>query len=234
MTTTFLKSLSLRTNSTTSSALLGLLVGAAAAVVVCLASWLSPLSAGDRPTLALLGVTLSLPLGCLLARTPNGLREASAIGISSVVATLVFTGVLVGFEPALWLRTASWCVAGGLIGSSIASMAAGAGVVLTCFWLALNGLPFFYSRIPVFADVAELWALQGCPWLGFSSDAFGGDPLRRPVLYLGQWTELTGTTSLGLLRVSTLWVAAVPGFASLLVSAVAFHKPSPEPEPVAA
>lgn len=219
-TTTFLKSPFLKTTSTTSSALRGLAFGLACGVAACAAAWLSPLAASDRPSLALIAVTLSLPLGVVTARTPQNIREASGVGISAVVAALSMATLLTIFEPGLWLRTASWCIAACLIGASVGSTVRVAGLVVTCGWLFLNGLPFFYDRLPVLADSAETWALQGCPWLGFSGDAFGGDPLRRPVLYLGQWTKLTGAGSFSVLRVSTLWLTAVPAFASLLVASL--------------
>jgi hypothetical protein len=64
------------------------------------------------------------------------------------------------------------------------------------------------------------------------ADAFGGDPLRRPVLYLGQWTELSGGTGIGTLQPATLWLAAVPAFAALLVSKIgrAHEKAETTPE----
>ncbi|MCB9893558.1 MAG: hypothetical protein H6839_03830 [Planctomycetes bacterium] len=220
-TTTFLKSPFLKTNSTTSSVLRGLAFGFGCAIVVCFAARLSPLAASDRPSLALLGVTVSFPLGVFVSRRPNDLRDASGLGITAVVAAVALATMLTIAEPGLWLRTASWTIAAALLGASIGSTSFAAGLLSTCAWLALNGLPFFYDRLPVFTDTAETWALQGCPWLGFSSDAFGGDPLRRPVLYLGQWTELTGANSFSLLRASTLWLAAVPAFASLLIASLA-------------
>jgi hypothetical protein len=235
MTTTSSKFRFLRTSSTTSSALRGLAFGAGAGVLVCVAAWLSPLAAADRPALALLGVTLSLPLGCVVARRPADTNDARGVGITAVVAALVFSAVLTLPAPGLWLHTAWWCTAAVLLGASIGSTVRGAGVAATCFWLFLNGLPFFYDKLPVLRDTAESWALQGCPWLGFSSDAFGGDPLRRPVLYLGQWTGLSGSTSFSLLRISTLWLAAVPAFAALIVACIpargATPAPRVEPEP---
>jgi hypothetical protein len=130
------------------------------------------------------------------------------------------------------MRSASWCVAAALIGVSIGAIGRGSGVVATCIWLFLNGLPFFYERMPIFESTLEAWALQGCPWLGFSADAFGGDPLRRPVLYLGQWTELSGSTGMGTLQASTLWLAAVPAFASLIIASIGRRREQPENSPV--
>jgi hypothetical protein len=205
---------------TSNPALAGLLFGLGAGLLVCLAAWLSPLAAADRPVLALFAVTLSLPLGCAVSRTPVGIRDAGGLGLCAVIAGLALAAVVSLLEPALFIRTASWCVAAGLLGATIGAIGRGAGVVATCFWLFLNGLPFFYERIPMFAETMETWALQGCPWLGFSADAFGGDPLRRPVLYLGQWTELSGSTGMGALQISTLWLAAVPAFASLIVASI--------------
>lgn len=208
------------TTSDAAAALKGLAFGAGAGVATCLAAWLSPLAASDRPVLALLAVTLSFPLGCAVGRRPHTMRQAGGVGLGAVVAALTLAAIVSLLEPALFVRTASWCVAAALLGACIASASGTAGVGATCFWLFLCGLPFFYWRLPVFAETWELWALQGCPWLGFSGDAFGGDPLRRPVIYLGQWTELSGATSLGTLQAETLWLAAVPAFASLLVISI--------------
>jgi hypothetical protein len=199
-------------------ALRGLAFGAGAGVLTCVAGWLSPLAAGDRPVLALFAVTLSLPLGCTLARTPGSMRQAGGIGLGAVVASLALAATVSVLEPALFVRTASWCLAAALLGACVASASRAAGVIATCFWLFLCGLPFFYARMPIFPETLELWALQGCPWLGFSADAFGGDPLRRPVIYMGHWTELSGATSLGVLQAQTLWLAAVPALASLIVT----------------
>ena len=103
----------------------------------------------------------------------------------------------------------------------------------TAFWLLLCALPFTFDKLPLLQETAEIWAMQGCPWLGFSQDAFGGDPLRRPVLYLGHWTELSNLGSLSLLRVSTLWLAAVPAFAGMiLASEISKPAKDPAPEPV--
>jgi len=190
--------------------------GAGAAVLVCLGTWLSPLAAADRPALALVAVTLSLPLGCVVGRRTRGVRDAGGIGMAAVVAALALSGGVSLGEPALFLRTASWCLAAGVLGAALSSMTRGAGIAAACVWLFLCGLPFFYQHLPAFRETGESWAVNGCPWLGFSMDAFGGDPLRRTVIYMGQWTELTGATSLSMLRASTLWLAAVPAFASLI------------------
>ena len=222
MTTTFSKSPSPKTTSTTSSfrleAIRGLAFGAGTGTFLCLVGWLSPLAAGDRPALALLAATLSLPLGCLVARHPSSVREAGGIGIRAVVAALALSIVVSLPEPQLWVRVASWCLASCLLGAAVGSSIRGAGPVATCVWLFLCGLPFFFQHLPVFRETAEEWALHACPWLGFSMDAFGGDPLRRPLIYMGHWTELTGATSLRMLQVSTLWFAAVLTLASLIVS----------------
>ena len=63
---------------------------------------------------------------------------------------------------------------------------------------------FFYERLGL--PGLENWALQGSPWLGFASDAFGGDPLRRPVLYMGQWSGLGSLAAEGLLESWLLWL----------------------------
>lgn len=222
MTTTFSKSPSPTTTLTTSSfrleALRGFAAGAGAGVVLCLAAWLSPLSAADRPALALLAVTLSFPLGALVARRPSCARGAGGIGVRAVVAAVGLSVIVSLPDPQLWVRVTSWCLASCILGAAIGSSMRGAAVVASCAWLFLCGLPFFFQDLPAFQDTAEDWALHACPWLGFSMDAFGGDPLRRPLIYMGHWTELTGATSLRMLQVSTLWLAAVPAFASLIVA----------------
>jgi len=196
----------------------GLAAGLCLGLVLCAASWLSPLAASDRPTLALLAVTLSLPFGVVLSRRPTGVRHAGEVAAGSVLAALALAAVVAVLDPALFVRTSSWCVAAALLGTSLGSISRAMGVFAAAFWLLLCGLPFFYQHVPVLAGTFENWALQGCPWLGFSSDAFGGDPLRRPVLYLGRWSGLSDSTTTELLRPATLWLAAVPAFASLVLS----------------
>lgn len=224
MTTPSSKSPSPKTSSTTSKlrhpALRGLVAGLGAGLLVMLAAGLNPLAASDRPALALLAVTLSLPLGALLSRRPSSARDAGGLGLAALVAALLLAACVSLFEPALFVRTASWCVAAALLGVSVGSIGRGAGVAATAFWLLLCGLPFFYWKLPAFTATAETWALQGCPWLGFAQDAVGGDPLRRPVLYLGHWSQLSGATGLGMLEASTLWLAAVPAFAALIVASM--------------
>ncbi|MBZ0135751.1 MAG: hypothetical protein K8I27_05210 [Planctomycetes bacterium] len=200
------------------AALAGATWGVGAGVLLCLGAWLSPLAASDRPALALLAVTISLPLGCVVGRQPVVPREAGAVGLRAIVAALCLTAVVSLADPALFLRTASWCVAAGVIGVGAASLLRGAGVFATCFWLVLCALPFCYDKLPVLQTTGEAWAMQGCPWLGFSQDAFGGDPLRRPVLYLGHWSGLSSHTSMNLLQISTLWLACVPAFAAMILA----------------
>jgi len=232
----FSKSQSPKTTSTTSSlpraALVGAGWGVGAGLLLCLGAWLSPLAASDRPALALLAVTVSLPLGCVVARRPAGIRDAGAVGLSGIVAALALAAVVSLADPALFVRTASWCLAAGLIGVGTASTVRGAGVFATAFWLLLCALPFMFDKMPVLQQTAESWAMQGCPWLGFAQDALGGDPLRRPVLYLGHWSGLSSHTSMNLLQVSTLWLTAVPAFASLIVSSEVRGRRETEDSPV--
>lgn len=218
MTTTSSKSPFPKTSKLHHPALRGLAAGLGAGLLVCLSAWLNPLAASDRPALALLAVTISLPLGVLLARHTAGVRDAGGVGLAALVAALGLAACVSLFEPALLVRTGSWCIAAGVLGVSVSSTVRGAGVAVTAAWLVLCGLPFFYWRLPILTSSAEAWALQGCPWLGFAQDAVGGDPLRRPVLYLGHWSELSGNTGMGMLEASTLWLAAVPAFGALLVA----------------
>jgi hypothetical protein len=219
MATTSSKSPSLKT-SDAAAALRGLAFGIGTGVAICLAAWLSPLAAGDRPVLALFAVTVSLPLGVAVARVPGSMRAAGGVGLSTLIASLSLAATVSIAEPALFMRTASWCIAAALLGACLASASRAAGLGAACFWLFLCGLPFFFERLPFFQETLEAWAMQGCPWIGFSVDAFGGDPLRRPVIYLGHWTALADSTSLGVLQAETLWLAAVPAFASLLVYSI--------------
>jgi hypothetical protein len=66
-----------------------------------------------------------------------------------------------------------------------------------------------------------MYSMQGCPWLGFAQDAIGGDPLRRSVIYLGQWSSLGDQPALGLLTAAELWSMAALSLAASLLRAVA-------------
>ena len=216
------KSPSQKTTSTTSSlprvAVIGVPSGMSVGVLLCVGAWLSPFAASDRPSLALLAVTVSLPLGCMLGRRPEGTRASGALGLRAIVAGLALAAVVSLTDPELFLRTASWVVASALIGVGLTATARGLGVVGTTGWLLLCALPFCYDKLPLLQQTAEAWAMQGCPWLGFSQDALGGDPLRHPVIYMGHWSGLSEYTSMSFLQVSTLWLAAVPVFASLIIA----------------
>ena len=196
--------------------LTGALFGTGVATLLIVGAWLSPLAASDRPTLALLSVTISLPLGSVVGRPTRGLRDAGGLGVSAVVAALTLASSVSIFEPDLWIRTCSWCVAGALVGLSCQSIVRGGGIAATALWLFLCGLPFFYDKIPWYTDTLQHWALEGCPWIGFSADAIGGDPLRRSIIYLGHWTALGDEPVAGSLKAGTLWLAGLFSFASLL------------------
>lgn len=219
MTTPSSRFLSLRTTSTSKAAILGAVAGVAAGVVIAAGTWLSPLAAADRPVLALVAVTFALPLGAMLAARPLSLPHAGAIGLSAALAGLMLATTVCVFEPALWLRTASWCVAAALIGASAGTLVRGGGLAATAFWLLLCGLPFFYPNLPILSETAGAWAQQGCPWLGFSTDALGGDPLRLSVIYLGKWTDLSAQSVPDVLDVSTLWLVAALLLAATLITA---------------
>jgi hypothetical protein len=236
MTTTMsLKSPSPKTNSTTSRELgIGAIYGVGAGIVVCAATWLSPLAAADRSALALIGVSLSLPLGALSATRPSGLRECAPATLRALTAGATFAAILTIAEPALWARALLWCCPAALIGAALAGMHRAAGVVASVLWLILGGLPFFYGSTPLPDSTAETWALSGAPWLGFSQDAFGGDPLRRPVLYMGRWSDLTDKPAAGLLTAGTLWIAAALSLAALMLQATFRNRPNkqgPTPTP---
>jgi hypothetical protein len=196
--------------------LAGVAVGALAAVLIALLAWLSPLSAGDRRGLALLAVTASLPVGCIAARLARGWRDALAVSASGLVAGAVLATGLTVFGPSLWWTTLVWCAGAGWLGASVTGLATrGAGVAVSGLWLFLGGLPFFYDKSPWFEQSLEGWALQGAPWLGFSMDAFGGDPLRMPIIYMGKMSELTSVPAAGVLSAGTLWLAAAFACAAL-------------------
>lgn len=194
--------------------------GVVAAVIVIAGAWLSPLAAGDRPALALLAVTLSVPLGAVAGRASTGLRDAGGIAAGAIVAALVFASVLTVFQPALWLRTGSWCVAGVLIGACLQSTVRGGGLFASSMWLFLCGLPFFYDKLPWYTETFRHWALEGSPWIGFSYDAIGGDPLRRSIIYMGHWTELGDAPVAGALTAGTLWLTALFTLAGLLATSL--------------
>jgi hypothetical protein len=219
MTTTMsLKFQSLRTTSTTSNAVgTGALCGAAAGAVICVGAWLSPLASIDRSALALIGVCLALPLGAMCGNPAATPRDSTLIALRALAAAVALATVLTIAEPELWFRTMVWCCAASLIGAAATGMWLGAGLAASVAWLGLCGLPFYYDALPVFRDTAEGWALGGSPWLGFSQDAFGGDPLRRPVMYLGRMSELTDKPAGGLLSAGTLWIAGVLAQATLML-----------------
>lgn len=197
----------------------GLVLGAAVALLLCMAGGLSPLAALDRPALALWALCAALPMGAALGRPglgvhSAGLHCASALAAGVVLATLVTLG-----DPALWLRAASWCGAAALVGGALATVARGGGMVACVLWLALCALPFFSGKLGSMSEPAKEWALHGCPWLGFAKDALDPDPLRLPVLYLGQWSSLSDQPALGLLSAAELWLAGLLSLAAALLRA---------------
>lgn len=217
MTTNSLRYLSLKTNSTTSKAVgAAALLGVAGGVLVAAATWLSPLAAIDRATLALIAVTLSVPLGVMASGPVDNLRDAVRRALCALAACTAFVTVLALAEPALWFRTLVWCLPAALIGGSLAAFGRAFGVAAAFGWLALCGLPFFFDSMPVLRETAGNWALSGCPWLGFSQDVLGSDPLRRPVMYLGRMSALSDKPVSDLLGAGTLWLAAALTLATLM------------------
>lgn len=160
----------------------------------------------------MLSVCLSVPLG---AAAVGRSRTTAGNALAGLCSAFVLVTVLTVFEPALWFRALVWCGAGTLLGAGIGGQHRALGIVAGFAWLALCGLPFFAGSVPVFRETAAIWAHGGCPWLGFSQDALGGDPLRRQVLYLGQLSVLTDEPAYGLLNAGTLWVAAALAVATL-------------------
>lgn len=195
----------------------GAIAGPVTGAALCLIAGLSPLAAADRPALALFALCLSLPLGVALARPEADVRAAGGrAGAALVAGVLLAMTVSIG-DFALLLRTASWCAAGALLGAMLGGLARGTGAAATMAWLVLCGLPFFGGELGAWRALAEDYAMQGCPWLGFSQDAMGGDPLRRSVMYLGQWSSLGDKPAFGLLNAAELWAAAALALAANLL-----------------
>jgi len=193
--------------------------GVCTGAALCLLGGLSPLAAADRPALALWAVCASLPLGAALGTAePDAGKAGLRAGAALVAGAMLALVATVGDAGLLW-RTASWCGAAALIGATLAGVARAGGVLATLIWLALCGLPFFCGKLGEYSTLAEGYALQVCPWLGFSHDALGGDPLRRTVIYLGQWSSLGDKPAFGLLAAAELWLAALLALAANLLRA---------------
>jgi hypothetical protein len=198
----------LTTTSTTSSAVAtGAVAGAAAGAALCLASWLSPLAAADRPALALLGTLVALPLGAMCSRRADSLAQFRRSAMAALAAAVCAALVLTALEPSLAIRALAWFLPAALLGAAAAATRPAAAVSATLAWLALCGLPFCYDAMPNWVSL-ERWAVSGSPWLGFSHDALGGDPLRRSIIYFGRLSGLTDHPAAGFLSAGTLWIAA--------------------------
>lgn len=197
----------------------------AASLLLAFGAGLQPLAAADRPALALMAVTLSLPLGAFVSGRATTLRDAGERAGASLLAGVLLAACFTLFEPALFARTAVWCGAAALLGGSLGALHTLAGFVAALGWLLLCGLPFFVEKLP--GDLWRDYALHGCPWLGFSQDAFGGDPLRRSVLYLGHWSELRDEPAFNLLRAHTLWLTGALTLAATLVYAATTPRRQP-------
>lgn len=159
----------------------------------------------DRPVLALLAVTMALPLG--IAASARGVTTAEVL-LRGTSAAVVFVTLLVVFSFSLWTTVLLWCLPPALIGAALAGISRGLAVATAVVWLALSGLPFYFESVPLFQASVAGWAISGVPWLGFSQDAFGGDPLRRSVIYLGQLSGLTDQPAEGFLTAGPLWMTA--------------------------
>lgn len=194
--------------------------GPGAGIALCLLAGLSPLAAADRPALSLLAVCISLPLGAVLAGpAARDTRQAGTDALCALAAGVLLGMVPAVGDPSLAMRCASWCSAGALTGFALGSVSRIAGLAATLGWLLLCGLPFLCGSLGAWVDIAEDWALQGCPWLGFAKDALEPDPLRLPVLYLGRWSSLTDQPALGLLSAAELWFAGLLALAAALLRA---------------
>lgn len=192
-------------------------LGSVVALFLCFAGGLSPLAAADRPALALFALCAAFPVGAMLGRLETTRRAAGARAAAGLVGGLALALVVSLPDPALAVRTASWCAAAALLGCALAGLGRGLGMAALLAWLGLCGLPFFCGSLGTWRQAAESVALAACPWLGFSADALGGDPLRRQVIYLGQWSSLGDEPATGLLQAWQLWVAAALALVAALV-----------------
>ncbi len=217
----------LKTSLTTSSAIvIGALGGAGAAIALCVATGLSPLAAVDRPALALVGLVLVPPMAAMVSRRASSAHDARLLALRAVVAGAVLASLLTLAEPELWIRTIAWYLPLAVTGAAAATCSRGLAVAAVIAWLAMCGLPFFCHAVPFMAATAESWALGATPWIGFSQDALGGDPLRREVIYMGHWSSLADQPATNLLQTARVWVAAILSLGAAMVL-TAFRKPAP-------
>lgn len=202
-------------------------VGIIQGVALLAVTSLSPLAALDRRALALIALTLALPLGVMMSLTPTALRQAGLPAFRAIACALTLAMVLgagdVGMAGALTL----WLCPAMVIGASLGSLdrrgltgAAAAGG-----WLVLCAAPFFYQVFEgtMLEGGIRLWALQGCPWLGFAQAHLSLDPsrpldpLRQDIIYMGHWSGLTDMPASDLLAPKTLWWLATLALAAALV-----------------
>ncbi|MCC6573674.1 MAG: hypothetical protein IT462_07775 [Planctomycetes bacterium] len=209
----------------------GAATGAIIGAVLLVATTLSPLAALDRRALALVCVSLAVPVGAMLAFAPANLRQAGLPAFRALAGGLALALVVVAADPRLALALALWLCPAMMIGASLGSLDKRgiAGLIAAGCWLALCAAPFFFQ---VFEDTSygvgsRWWALQGCPWLGFAQSHLSLDPsrpldpLRQDIIYMGHWSKLTDMPANGLLSSGTLWVLAALALAAALVRHVA-------------
>lgn len=200
---------------------IGLGVGAAAGIVLCLLAGLYPWFSNDSEALGLIGLTLALPLGAAAGK-PGGAKPAARASL--------LRGLCSGLGLALALTAwgeylgaaLSWFGAAALLGAGLASLSRnGAAAGVACLlWLTLCALPFFYDKLAMtpLGGASELGASRLNPWLGFAQTALATDPLRRTVLYFGHWTELSSAPAQGFLSATQLWSLAALAMAAGLVA----------------
>jgi hypothetical protein len=194
---------------------LGLGLGLCAALALCLLAGLYPWYEDQHPALALIGLTFSLPLGAVSGATAKPPRHA--------LARAVFAGLGLGCALAAtsgyFIESTSWFCAAALLGAALSAlMPRAGGVGASALWLLLCALPFFYERLAQtpLGGVSFTWASGGCPWLGFARDVFEVDPLRLSVLYLGQWSALSGIQTPEYLAARELWLLAALAMGAVL------------------
>ena len=210
----------------------GLLVGG----VIALATSLSPLAALDRRALALIALSISLPLGAALAFAPKTLKQAGLPAFRAIAAAASLSLAMAAADPTLALALLLWVCPAAIVGASLASLdrRGVTGLIASVLWLALNASPFFFQVFDgtAYGAGARRWALEGCPWLGFAQanlamDAGQAlDPLRQEVLYMGHFSALTDMPAMGLLSSGTLWWLAVLAVAAALVRRAPTAKPA--------
>ncbi len=207
---------------------IGLGVGAAAGIALCLIVGLYPWFSNDAEALGLIGLTLALPLGAAAGKTGGANPSARASLLRGLCSGLGLALALTAWGEYFGIAL-SWFGAAALLGAGLASLSRnGAAASVACLlWLTLCALPFFYDKLAMtpLGGASEVGASRLSPWLGFAQTALATDPLRRTLLYFGHWTELSGAPAQGFLSATQLWCLAVFAMVAGLARN-AFKKPA--------